>query len=83
MPKFALLPLATLLTASACGAPYQPCESVRDCDPQVADACVRFPGSGQGICTLICQMDDDCPDGPEGEKATCRDIGKAKVCALP
>lgn len=32
---------------------------------------------------MICQVDDDCPDGPEGEKAVCRDLGEAKVCQFP
>lgn len=81
MSKIALL--AALLLVACPGQVYDPCATVDDCDPEVADGCARFPGSRQGICTKICQRDADCPEGPDGEKAICRDIGKAKVCDLP
>lgn len=79
MPKFALL--ASLLLTAACGDPYQPCQTVQDCNPEGADACVTQ--NGKSWCTVICKTSSDCPEGPDGELAVCRDIGKAKVCQLP
>ena len=29
-----------------------------------------------------CVTVDDCPEGPKGELPICRDLGKAKICAL-
>lgn len=85
MPKLSIFfPLASLLAACP-GQVYDPCVTVDDCDPEVADACVRFPGSGQGICTLICKGDSDCPEGPQGELAVCKPVEPSgiKACSLP
>ena len=60
---------------------YTSCVTVDDCDPVTADACVHQ--GPKSWCTVICKTDSDCPIGPRGEKAVCRDLGKAKVCSLP
>lgn len=61
---------------------YGPCEAVEECDPVEADGCAT-PAGGQGWCSVLCQVDADCPEGPEGQQAVCSKIGKAKVCKIP
>lgn len=80
MPLKFKLSLA-LLIAACPGDPYQPCQTVQDCDPVVADACATQ--GGKSWCTKLCKTNSDCPEGPDGELPICRDIGKAKVCSLP
>lgn len=57
--------IATLLLSACPGGPYDPCESVEDCDPALVDACANLPGA-KPICTLVCQTSKDCPLGPDG-----------------
>lgn len=77
--KLSAFLLAILVTA--CGDPYQPCQTVDDCDPVTADLCAHE--GPKSWCSLICRQDSDCPPGPEGELPICRELGKANVCALP
>ena len=70
-----------ILLASCGGGPYTPCVTVGDCDPVTSDLCAT-QGS-KSWCSLICQVDADCPEGPKGELPSCRSVGKAKVCSLP
>ncbi len=45
MPKFTI-PLASALTLAACpGQVYDPCVTVDDCSPEVADGCAKIHGS--------------------------------------
>ena len=76
-----ILAASFLLVASCGGDLYTPCVQVDDCDPVTADACATQ--GPKSWCTVICKTDSDCPIGPRGEKAVCRDLGKAKVCSLP
>jgi hypothetical protein len=73
---------ASLLLVTACGGDlHTPCVTVDDCDPVTADLCAHE--GPKSWCSLICRVDEDCPEGPKGEVPICRDLGKARVCSLP
>lgn len=70
------------LLAAGCGQPYEPCDTKEDCDPEVSDGCLHVPGGPPSFCSLVCQEDRDCPEGPNGEVPKCSLVGKVRACSL-
>ncbi len=81
MKPFALL--ALVMVASCGGDLYDPCLEPDDCDLEVADGCVTL--GAKSWCTKLCEVDSDCPPGPDGERAICIPVDPAgsKVCSIP
>lgn len=78
--------IATLLLSACPGGPYEPCQSVDDCDIVTTDACVQISGKPGKVCTMVCKTASECPEGPEGERPICAAVGQvsmASVCTLP
>lgn len=71
-----------IVLAAGCSGIYEPCMSKDDCDPEVSDGCLDIPGGPPSFCSVVCQEDRDCPEGPNGEAARCILVGKVRACSL-
>lgn len=74
--------LLVLCLAACPSEPYAPCETKDDCDPLIADGCFT-PSSGEGFCSTVCRVTEDCPSLPDGSRPTCKKISSTlRVCSL-
>lgn len=71
-----------MLIAAGCSGIYEPCQQAEDCSLELTDGCVHIPGGPPSFCSVVCQEDRDCPEGPEGQPPECIRVGKARVCSI-